>query len=120
LTEAELRIMDVLWDKGSATVADVLEALPKQAGLAYNTHLTIMRILEAKGYVQHTKAKEGRAFIYRPVVSREAASRSAVRHLLGRFFGNSAEALVLNLLEDEDITDAERKRIQDMLREDDK
>jgi predicted transcriptional regulator len=120
LTEAELRIMDVLWDKGSATVADVLAALPNQAGLAYNTHLTIMRILEAKGYVQHTKAKEGRAFIYRPVVSREAASRSAVRHLLGRFFGNSAEALVLNLLDGEEITNAERKRIQDMLREDDK
>jgi predicted transcriptional regulator len=112
--------MDVLWDKGSATVAEVSDALPKQLGLAYNTVLTTMRILEDKGYVRHTKSKEGRAFIYKPVVSRDAASRSAVRQLLGRFFGNSTEALVLNLLEDEDLTEAERKRIQDMLKEEDK
>src|SRR5580704_9803856 len=111
--------MDVLWKTGSATVAEVAEALPKQLGLAYNTVLTTLRILEDKGYVRHSKSKEGRAFIYKPVVSREAASRSAVRHLLGRFFGNSAEALVLNLLEDEDLSEAERKRIQDMLKEED-
>src|SRR5690242_16000176 len=109
--------MDVLWDKGNATVAEVAEALPKQLDLAYNTVLTTMRILEVKGYVKHTKAKDGRAFIYRPVVSRDQASRSAVRHLLGRFFGNSAEALVLNLLEDEDLTERERRRIQRLLKE---
>jgi predicted transcriptional regulator len=120
LTEAELRLMDVLWDKGTATVAEVSEALPKQLGLAYNTVLTTLRILEDKGYVRHVKSKEGRAFIYKPLVSREAASRSAVRHLLGRFFGNSAEALVLNLLEDEDFSESERKRIQAMLKEEDK
>ena len=117
LTEGELRLMDVIWDKGSATVAEVADALPKQLGLAYNTVLTTLRILEDKGYVRHSKSKEGRAFIYRPVVSREVASRSAVRHLLGRFFGNSREALVLNLLEDEDLSEAERKRIQDLLKE---
>jgi predicted transcriptional regulator len=117
LTEAELRLMDVIWQKESATVAEVAEALPKQLGLAYNTVLTTMRILEDKGYVRHTKPKEGRAFIYKPVVSREDASRSAVRHLLTRFFGNSKEALVLNLLEDNDLSDNERKRIQALLKE---
>ena len=116
LTEAELRLMDVLWKLGSATVAEVTEALPKHLDLAYNTVLTTMRILEDKGFVRHVKSKEGRAFIYRPVVSRETASRSAVRHLLGRFFGNSAEALVLNLLEAEDLSERERERIQDLLR----
>jgi predicted transcriptional regulator len=116
LTEAELRLMDVIWEKGSATVAEVSDALPKKLGLAYNTVLTTMRILEDKGYVRHSKSKEGRAFIYKPVVSREDASRSAVRHLLGRFFGNSAEALVLNLLGDEDITESELKRIQELLK----
>ena len=116
LTEAELRLMDVIWEKGSATVAEVSDALPKKLGLAYNTVLTTMRILEDKGYVRHSKSKEGRAFIYKPVVSREDASRSAVRHLLGRFFGNSAEALVLNLLGDEDITEGELKRIQELLK----
>jgi predicted transcriptional regulator len=119
LTEAELRLMDVIWHKGSATVADVADALPKQLGLAYNTVLTTMRILEDKGYLKHIKPKEGRAFIYKPVVSRQDASRSAVRHLLSRFFGNSKEALVLNLLEDDDLSDNERKRIQALLKEED-
>jgi predicted transcriptional regulator len=118
LTEAELRLMDVLWEKGSATVAEVAEALPKQLDLAYNTVLTTLRILEDKGYLRHTKAREGRAFRYRPVVSREVASRNAVRHLLGRFFRDSPGALVLNLLEDEDLSEDELKRIRDLLKED--
>lgn len=118
LTEAEQRLMEVLWEKGSATVAEVAEALPKKLGLAYNTVLTTLRILEEKGYVRHTKPKDGRKFLYTPVVSREQASHSALRHLLGRFFGNSAEALVLNLLEDEKLSDAERERIRKLLDED--
>ncbi len=117
LTEAEQRLMDVLWELGSATVAEIAEALPKNLDLAYNTVLTTMRILEDKGYVRHSKAKEGRAFIYKAIVSREQAGRSAVRHLLGRFFGNSAEALVLNLLENETLNEKERERIRQLLRE---
>ena len=78
----------------------------------------MMRILEEKGYVRHTKPKEGRAFIYRPVVSRAQASRSALHHLLGRFFGNSAEALVLNLIEDKALNEKERERIRKLLTED--
>jgi len=98
LTEAEQRLMDILWMLKNGTVTEIAAALPKSLDLAYNTVLTMMRILEAKGYVRHTKPKEGRAFIYRPIVSRDQASRSALQHLLGRFFGNSAEALVLNLM----------------------
>ncbi len=109
--------MDVLWRTGSATVAEVADALPKQLGLAYNTVLTTLRILEDKGYVRHSKPKEGRAFLYRPLVTRETASRSAVRHLLGRFFGNSREALVLNVLEDEDLSERERERIRKLIAE---
>jgi predicted transcriptional regulator len=118
LTEAEQRLMEVLWEKGSATVAEVAESLPKKLDLAYNTVLTTLRILEDKGYVQHTKPKDGRKFLYTPVVSRDQASHSALRHLLSRFFGNSAEALVLNLLEDEKLSDAERERIRNLLKED--
>ena len=118
LTEGELRLMDVIWDKGRATVSEVAEALPKELDLAYNTVLTTLRILEDKGYLQHTKSKEGRAFVYRAVVSREQASRSAVRHLLRRFFGNSAEALVLNLLEDEKLGEEELTRVRELLKED--
>ena len=115
LTEAEQRLMDILWTLGSGTVSEIAEALPKKLDLAYNTVLTMMRILEEKGYVRHTKPKEGRAFIYRPVVSREQASRSALHHLLGRFFGNSAEALVLNLIEDKTLNEKERERIRKLL-----
>ena len=117
LTEAELRLMDVIWEKGSATVAEVAEALPKDLNLAYNTVLTTLRILEQKGYLKHGMAKEGRAFVYRAVVSRDDASRSALRHLLRRFFENSAEALVLNLLGDERLSEEELERIRARLRE---
>ena len=106
--------MEVIWAKGRATVAEVVEAL-SAAGLAYNTVLTTMRILEEKGYLRHTKAKEGRAFVYRPVVGRVEATRNAVRHLLRRFFAGSPEALVLNLLEEETLSKAEAERIRELL-----
>lgn len=120
LTEAELRLMDVLWDKGEATVAEVAAALPANLGLAYNTVLTTMRILEEKGFVGHSKPKEGRAFLYHPVVDRDQASRSAVRYLISRFFRNSPELLVMKLLEDEAIDDRERLRIRALLRGEEK
>jgi predicted transcriptional regulator len=117
LTESELRLMEVIWKKGKATVADVAEALPKSLDLAYNTVLTTLRILEDKGYVRHTTAKDSRAFIYSPLVSRAQASHRAVQHLLSRFFGDSAEALVLNLIEDEELSGAELKRVRELLKE---
>ena len=117
LTEAELRLMDVLWEKGEATVSEVAAALPEELGLAYNTVLTTMRILEEKGFLRHTKAKDSRAFVYRPVVGRDEASRSAVRYLVSRFFRNSPELLVLNLLEDEELSTKERLRIRALLGE---
>jgi predicted transcriptional regulator len=114
LTDAELRLMQVVWNRGSATVSDVVEALAGDVELAYSTVLTTMRILEDKGYLKHTK--EGRAFVYHPLVGREEAKRSAVRQLLARFFGDSSEQLVLNLL-DEELTAAELKRIRKMIAE---
>ena len=115
LTGAELRLMQILWEKGRATVAEVAAALPKQLDLAYNTVLTTMRILETKGYLRHEKAKDARAFVYVPVVAKEQATRSAVRQLLRRFFGDSPEALVLNLLDDETIGASELKNIRKLL-----
>ncbi len=120
LTEAEIRLMDVIWDKGSATVSEVAEALPKELGLAYNTVLTTMRILEDKGYLEHTKPAEGRAFLYRPVVGREEASRNAVRHLISKFFRNSPELLVLNVLNDEELSETELQRIRQLVAEEDR
>ena len=115
LTEAELRLMDVVWEKGEATVSEVAEALPRELGLAYNTVLTTMRILEEKGFLRHTKSKEGRAFVYRAVVGRDEASRTALRYLVSRFFRNSPELLVLNLLEDEELSRKELGRIRALL-----
>ena len=113
LTEAELPIMEVLWDKGVATVGEVAEGLSKDRVVAYNTVLTLMRILERKGYVQHTK--DGRAFVYQPLVDRGEASRTAVRQLLNRFFNDSPELLVLNLLHDEAIDEEEIERLRGLI-----
>ncbi len=118
LTDAELRLMDVIWEKGSATVGEVAETLPRELGLAYNTVLTTLRILEEKGYLEHTKSKEGRAFVYRARVGRNEAGRNAVRYLVSRFFRNSPELLVLNLLEDENLDARELARIRALLAED--
>jgi predicted transcriptional regulator len=115
LTEAELRLMEVLWGKGPSTVHQVLQSLPAQPALAYNSVLTTIRILEKKGYVQHSK--DGRAHVYMSRVGRQEATRSAVRSLVNRFFQNSHELLVLNLLEDKSITAEELKRLNNMLQE---
>ena len=111
LTDAELRIMDVLWRRGSGTVQQVMDGLPPT--LAYNSILTTIRILEKKGYVKHVK--DGRAYLYEPVVGRKEASRSAIRHLVGRFFRDSHEALILNILENESIDAEELTRLRHLL-----
>ena len=113
LTEAELRIMNVLWPLGSGTVQQVLESLPGKPELAYNSVLTTIRILEKKGYIKHVK--DGRAHVYVPVVARQEASRSEIRHLVSRFFKNSHEQLVLNVLEDRGLDPKELKRLREML-----
>jgi predicted transcriptional regulator len=109
LTDAELRLMDVLWEKGHATVSDVADALPNQP-LAYSTVLTTLRILENKGFVRHTK--DGRAFVYHPLVGRAQARESAVMHLVRRFFENSPELLMLNLLDKKKVDAAELRRLR--------
>jgi predicted transcriptional regulator len=117
LTEAELRLMEILWQLRSATVAQVVEELKSTQPLAYTTVLTTLRILEQKGYVRHSA--QGRAFVYHPVLGRTEARRSAVQDVLSRFFDNSAESLVLNLLEDEAIEPEELRRLKEMLAADD-
>ncbi len=115
LTEAEVRLMNVLWARGASSVNDVLDALPDEPPLAYNTVLTTLRILEEKGYVKHKK--DGRAFHYAPSVPREQAQQSALRLLLNRFFEGSAEQLVLNILKHEKLDTGELKRLRRMIEE---
>lgn len=116
LTDAELRVMNVVWDLEEATVGAVHERLLDD-GLAYSTVLTTMRILEDKGWLTHTK--EGRAFVYRPVTAREVAGRNAVRDLLGKFFSNRADLLVMNLLEDEKLSRKELDRLKQLMAKED-
>lgn len=113
LTEAELRIMQVLWEKGPGTVQQVLDWMPPKPPLAYNSVLTTIRVLEKKGYVEHIK--DGRAYVYQPLLARKDAQRSEIRRLVGRFFANSHEQLVLNILEERGLDTAELKRLREVL-----
>ena len=112
LTDAEARVMEVLWRRQSATVAEVVVALVKHP-VTYSTVQTILRILEAKGYVTHGKVE--RAFVYRPLVDQAQARRRALRHLARRLFDGSPSLLVSNVLEDETIDPAELKRLKDLI-----
>src|SRR5688500_5897611 len=100
LTPRESQIMAVLWQCSEATAEEIRAALPDD--LHDSTIRTLLRVLEGKGYVRH--AARGKAFIYRAAVKQDRAQRQAIRRLLKQFFGGSPEALVLRLLEDEEIT----------------
>ena len=102
--------MKILWRRGESAVNDLVAAMPDGESLAYNSVLTTIRILEQKGYVDHRQ--EGRAFIYRPLIAENEASRTEVRHILSRFFGNSREQLLLSLLGDNEISREELDRLK--------
>jgi predicted transcriptional regulator len=112
LTDHELRLMNVLWDRKEATVADVVDAL-EPPPLAYTTVLSTMRTLEEKGYVTHKKS--GRAFIYHPLVKRDDAANSLLDTLLDRFFGNSPGVLALTLLEDKRLSKKDLARLRQVI-----
>src|SRR6266571_1267848 len=103
LTNAEHRIMEVIWARGSATVAEVVEDLNGRD--AYTTILTLMRILKAKGFLSWRK--EGRAHVFTPRVDRDTAARKAVHQLLAKFFSGSPSELVLTFLREEELTPEE-------------
>lgn len=113
LTQAELRLMKVLWARGESTVADMVSATSDEGALAYTSVLTTIRILETKGYVCHRQ--EGRAFLYSSCIGEQEAGRSEVRHVLQRFFGNSRERLLLSLLGDDELSPDELKRLRDAI-----
>jgi predicted transcriptional regulator len=110
LTEAELRLMKLLWERGESAVADLVSGLSDTTPLAYTSVLTTIRILEKKGYVTHRQ--EGRAFLYSPCVAEHDAGRSEVRQLLQRFFGNSREKLLLSLLGDDEVSPDELRKLK--------
>lgn len=113
LTDAEARVMSVLWQRQTATVADVVAVLKKKKPVTYSTVQTILRILEDKGYVSHEKV--ARAFIYEARVDERQARRRALRHLVTRLFNGSPGELVLNVLEDEQIEPEEMSRLKKLI-----
>jgi BlaI family transcriptional regulator, penicillinase repressor len=113
LTDAESRVMAVLWESQRASVADVVRALSRRRAVSYSTVQTILRILETKGYVAHDKV--ARAFIYRPLVDERQARRRALRHLASRLFKGSPSLLVLNVLEDERIDPDELRQLKKLI-----
>jgi predicted transcriptional regulator len=110
LGRLELQIMNVVWDKGKATVHDVKEAISQGRTPAYTTILTMMRKLEAKGYLEHRV--DERTFVYQPTISRQDVRHGMLRDLLDRVFGGSPTALVNSLVEQNRVTDQELHEIQ--------
>ena len=113
LTDGEARVMAVLWERGTATVGDVVADLKRTRAVTYSTVQTMLRILETKGYVAHDKVE--RAFVYRALVDQVQARRRALRHLVSRLFEGSPSLLVLNVLEDEQIDRAEREHLRKLI-----
>jgi predicted transcriptional regulator len=112
-TERELDVMAVLWEKGPSTVAEVREHIADPP--AYNTVLSVLRILEEKGHVAHRE--EGRAHRYHALVARDRAGASAVKRLVERMFGGSPELLLTHLMRDRTLTEADLRRLRKMLDE---
>ncbi len=115
LGKLELKIMNVVWERGTATVHDVKDALSRGRTPAYTTVLTMMRNLEAKGYLEHEV--DGRTFVYQPTLTRATARQSLLSELLERVFEGSPSLLVNSLMKQKRISAKELRRIRDLLRE---
>ena len=113
LTPAERRVMDAVWTLKQASVNDVLQIVSKTAPVAYTTVMTVLKVLEEKGYV--TASRDGRILIYRPKSSRNKAQTQALRHLVGEFFDGSKTALAQHLLRQPDISRAELESLESMI-----
>lgn len=113
LTDREADVMQILWQRGPSVVSEVRGAL--EDDLAYTTVLTILRTLENKGYVTHVE--EGRGHRYTATVQRQAAQKSATRHLISKLFGGSTELLFAQLVSDKNLTPKEVRRLRELLKE---
>lgn len=114
-TAAELRLLHVLWDKGEASVEDVVKAHPLRKRPNYKTTQTLLRIMEQKGFISHES--QGRVFLFRPLISRKTVDHAFVQTLLSQNFGGSASDLLVNLLEATPIPEKELEELEGCLRE---
>lgn len=105
LTPPELEIMRIVWRTSGTTVREVCETLRKRRNVAYTTVLTVMRVLEAKGYL--TRSRDDRAHVYRATLPEHAVERSMVREFLDRVFEGSSRPLLVHLLKDRRLSPEE-------------
>ena len=112
LTACEAEIMDVIWQRDAITVQEVVDELERP--LAYTTVLTMVRILEEKGFIARTE-KRGRAFVYRPVVTRKSVRSTMSRNLVDLIFGGSTKSLVLSLVEDRSLSREELTELRGLI-----
>lgn len=115
LTDHELELMRIVWERGEATVRDVYEHLLRRRKVAYTTVMTTMKTLEQKGYLR--ASQQTRAFLYRPAESKGKVIRSLVRHFIDRVFEGSAQPLLLHLLKERHISESDLAYIDRLLRE---
>jgi len=118
LTNLELKLMNIVWERGKTTVKEVKSALPKRSPLAYTTVLTVMRILERKGFVHHDAVD--RTYVYYPIVTREEVIHSTLSDLIHRLFDGSAELLMVNILDKEKLSLEELQRLRQLVAEKEK
>jgi BlaI family penicillinase repressor len=116
LTEQELEIMKIVWERDRATVRDVYESLLERRKIAYTTVMTMMNILEQKKYLR--KSAEDRAYIYRPAKPKKQVIKGMVREFVDRVFNGSAEPLLVHLIEDRSLTNKELDELARMIRKD--
>lgn len=114
LGKLELQIMNVVWDRGKATVHDVKNALSRRKP-AYSTILTMMRKLEAKGYLEHEV--DGRTYVYRPLISQQAVRQGVLGDLVERLFEGSTSLLLTSLVEQNRISENELREIRKLIEE---
>jgi BlaI family penicillinase repressor len=114
LGRLELQIMNVVWDRGKATVHDVKNALSRRKP-AYSTILTMMRKLEAKGYLEHEV--DGRTYVYRPLISQQAVRQGVLGDLVERLFEGSTSLLLTSLVEQNRISKNELRQIRKLIEE---
>ncbi len=114
LTEQELEIMKIVWDRDAVTVRDVYEALLEKRKVAYTTVMTMMNILEQKGHLR--KSQDDRAYVYRSTKPRQQVIRGMVREFVNRVFNGSAEPLLLHLVEDQKLSEKDLEEIRALIR----
>jgi predicted transcriptional regulator len=115
LTEQELEIMKVVWELQTATVRDVYEALLRRRKIAYTTVMTMMNILEEKGYLK--KRAEDKAHVYRPAQAKAKVIRAMVQEFVQRVFNGSAEPLLVQLVKDRQLSPGELEKIARAIKE---